>query len=350
MSEHLLYCAATGFEAARRLEAGPASHRARRLHGHSFVARARFAADTRLAAFPGGEPDALRERLAQCVAPLDYELLNTHVTAPTDEALARWLRERLAGADALGVRSAPGTGADLDRDGHAQLWRRYAFESAHRLPNVPPGHKCGRMHGHRFEVALYAAAAGADHDRLDALWAPLARELDGACLNDLPGLGNPTSELIAAWVWRRLESALPGLSRVSVQETASCGAHFDGARYRIWKTFSLDSALRLTRAPRGEARGRVHGRSLALRLHLSAPLDEVLGWTVDFGDVKERFAPVFARLDHRPLYELAALEDNDPASLLRWVRRECAGALSALERIDLYERPGCGAILAWGAP
>ncbi|MDA8107524.1 MAG: 6-carboxytetrahydropterin synthase [Betaproteobacteria bacterium] len=350
MAEQLLYCAAAGFEAARRLESLPEGHRARRLHGHSFVARARVAAPEGWAGFPGGEARALRERLARCVAPLDYALLNERLASPTDEGLARWIRERLAlaGIEALGVQSAPGTGAELDRAGRAYHWRRYAFESAHRLPNVPPGHKCGRMHGHRFQAVLRAAAPGADHDRLDALWAPLARELDGACLNDIEGLGNPTSEVIASWIWARLVPVLPELTGVTVHETASCGAHFDGARFRIWKEFALDSALRLAGAPHGDARRRIHGRNFALRLHLSGPLDAVLGWTVDFGAVKERFAPVFERLDHQPLYELPGVGDNDLASLLRWIRREAAAALPALERIDLYENPGCGAILAWG--
>ncbi len=350
MSEHLLYCAAAGFEAARKLDRLAEGNRARRLHGHSFAARVRLALPEGLARFPGDEVDALRRLLAQSVAPLEYQLLNDHLASPTDESLARWIRDRLAlpAVDELGVRSAPGTGAELDRGGRTHLWRRYAFESAHRLPNVPAGHKCGRMHGHRFEVVLHAAAAGADHDRLDALWAPLGRELGRACLNEIEGLGNPTSELIASWIWNRLEPELPVLSWVTVHETASCGAHFDGARYRIWKGMCLDSALRLARAPQGDARRRIHGHGYALRLHLDAPLDAVRGWTLDFGDVKELFAPVFARLDHQPLYELPGLKDNDPASLLRWVRRECAGALPALERIDLYESPGCGAILSWG--
>ena len=73
-----------------------------------------------------------------------------------------------------------------------------------------------------------------------------------------------------------------------------------------------------------------------------------MGWTVDFGDVKELFNPIFKDLDHRPLYELPGLEDNDVESLLRWIKKECAGLLPALNRIDLYETRGCGAILSVG--
>lgn len=357
MSERLLYSAAARFEAARELEGLAAGHRLARLHGHSFAVRLRLALPEGWAGFPGNEVDALRERLERCVAPLDYRSLNEVLASPSDASLAWWLRDRLEAPaiDRLELRSAPGAGVVLEGGDRVHAWRRYAFEAAHRLPNVAPGHKCGRMHGHRFEVVLHAltvaqhGASGDAHERLDRCWGRLARELDRACLNDIAGLGNPTSELLAGWIWARLEPELPGLSWVTVHETASCGAHFDGARYRIWKEFSLDSALRLARAPQGDARRRIHGRSLALRLHLEAPLDELLGWTVDFGDVKALFAPVFALLDHRPLYELAEVGDNDLASLLGWVKRACDGALPALERIDLYESPGCGALLAWGA-
>ena len=172
--------------------------------------------------------------------------------------------------------------------------------------------------------------------------------LDQACLNDIPGLENPTSELMASWIWQRLKPGLPELSWVTVYETATSGAHFDGRRYRIWKELTLDSSLRLAHAPAGDPRRRIHGHTYTLRLHLNAPLDEVRGWTIDFGDVKDLFTPIFQRLDHHPLHELPGLEDNDPASLARWIRDEAQPRLPQLDRIDLYETRGCGAILAWG--
>ncbi|EEW8595914.1 6-carboxytetrahydropterin synthase, partial [Escherichia coli] len=30
------------------------------------------------------------------------------------------------------------------------LFKDFTFEAAHRLPHVPQGHKCGRLHGHSF--------------------------------------------------------------------------------------------------------------------------------------------------------------------------------------------------------
>jgi 6-pyruvoyltetrahydropterin/6-carboxytetrahydropterin synthase len=355
MPERLLFAAAARFESARKIDRAPDGHRTRRLHGHGFEAKVRAALASGWSGFAGGELDQLRARLEQCVEPLDHRLLNEQLELPSDENLARWVKARLPapGIEQVGIRSAERQGADLDRDGQAHVWRRYRLEAAHRLPNVAAGHKCGRMHGHGFEVVLHArlaagqGGAGID-DRLDMAWAPIHAELDHACLNDIPGLENPTSELLASALWRRLKPSLSELSWVTVHETDTCGAHFDGRRYRIWTESSLDSAVRFKRAPEGDPRRRIHGHTFRLRLHLNAPLDDVLGWTVDFGEVKEVFRPVFLRLDHQPLYEAPGMQDNDTASLALWIKRQVQSEVPGLDRIDLFETPGCGAILSWG--
>lgn len=357
MAERLLIAAAAVFEAARQVALLPEDHRSARLHGHSFLARVRAEIPAGWASFPGGEVDELSERLRQAVAPLDYRLLNDHLPHPTDENLARWLRARLdvPGIAQVGVQSTSDEGVELDARDHAHVWRRYRFEAAHQLPNVPPGHKCGRMHGHGFEIILHAnqdlggRELGVDYDHLDSLWAPIHAQLHHACLNDIPGLENPTSELISSWVWAQLKPQLSELSWVTCYETGSSGAHFDGANYRIWKELTFDSAVRLRHAPEGDSRRRIHGHTFTLRLHLSAPLDRVMGWTIDFGDVKQLFDPIFKRLDHHPLHELEGVSDADSATLARWIRSECAPGLEALDRVDVYQTRGCGAILSWGA-
>jgi len=356
MSEQLLYTAAANFEAARRVLILPEGHRSRNFHGHSFLTEVRCALPDGWASFPGGEIEELRDKLTSTIAPLDYNDLNRELEQPTDENLARWVRARLSipGVESIGVQSTQHEGVDLDNKEHAHIWRRYVFESAHQLPNVPAGHKCGRMHGHGFEVIIHAdqdlgtSEIGVDYDHLDALWAPINSELDHACLNDIPGLKNPTSEVISNWIWQRLKPQLPELSWVTVYETASCGAHFDGQNYRIWKEMTLDSATQLRRAPEGDRRRQIHGHTYTLRLHLHAQLDELMGWTVDFGDVKQLFDPIFKRLDHHPLHEIPGLVDTDCANLARWIKSQAAPLLPQLDRIDLYETRGCGAILTWG--
>ncbi len=363
MQPHRLsFIATAGFEAARSLSSVAPEHRLRRLHGHGFRAVARVAAapdgGSPWSPFPGAEVDSLRAALQASVAPFDYRCLDDDLDHPTDEALARRVRGQLEGrlavpADTVGLHSTPEQGAELDAQGEAVVHRRYRFEAAHQLPNVPPGHKCGRMHGHGFTVTLEARISCLDissalaYDELDRIWGPLGAALQYVCLNDLPGLENPTSEWIAHWLWQRIRPELPALAAVTVGETAGSGARFDGADYRIWKDFNLDSAVRLRRAADGDGRRRIHGHSYRLRLHLAGPLDRVYGWTIDFGDVKALFAPVFDRIDHRPLYELPEVPERGSTALAAWIRAQAAGLLPQLARIDLYETPGCGVILDW---
>lgn len=350
--------ASAPFEAARKVDILPDDHRSHRLHGHSFIARirARLGAE-RWGDFPGDEPRFLESRLKNCVRELDYRYLNDIVSVPTDENLSRHILAQttdIPGVEMVGVQSTDDAGVNLDERNHAHVWRKFRFEAAHRLPNVPEGHQCGRMHGHSFEVILHAnqnigrGDMGFDFDSMATCWQVIHEQLEHACLNEIDGLENPTSEVIAAWIWRQLKPELPELSWVSVYETVTAGCHFDGESYRIWKESRFESAISLGRAPKSDRRSRVHGHSYLARLHLSGPLDDVLGWTVDYGDVKERFEPVHAALDHHRLNEVAGLRDADTISLLEWMRSELSDVLPEMDRIDLFETQGAGASLLWG--
>jgi len=352
----LYYVSGIPFEAARKVSVLPDGHRARELHGHSFLVRIRAQLPDEWASFTGAEVAELRRVAAAVVERLDYSFLNDHLATPTDENLARWIRERieLPSLDVVGIQSTSNQGADIDQDNNAHIWRRFRFEAAHKLPNVPEGHQCGRMHGHGFEVICHASQnidnqdIGVDFDHLEKIWQPIYSELNLSCLNDIPGLENPTSEMLAAWIWARLKPKLAELSWITIYETTTAGCHFDGKNYRIWKEFRFESALRLTSAPKTDRRQQLHGHSYLSRLHLTAPLDQVMGWTVDYGDVKQLFKPAYNKLDHNFLNEIMGLEDGNIASILYWMQNQLIDVLPALDRIDLYETPGCGAVLSWG--
>lgn len=115
------------------------------------------------------------------------------------------------------------------------IFKKFTIEAAHRLPNVPTGHKCSRLHGHSFQVELQVSgdvdpAMGWVQDFADvkAAFQPFYEQLDHHYLNEIEGLENPTSENLARWIWHKLKPALPQLARVIVHETCTSGAIYNG--------------------------------------------------------------------------------------------------------------------------
>jgi 6-pyruvoyltetrahydropterin/6-carboxytetrahydropterin synthase len=116
-----------------------------------------------------------------------------------------------------------------------EIFKEFTFEAAHRLPNVPEGHKCARIHGHSFHVTIFARGAVADDTgwvmdfaELKEKFDPILKMLDHYYLNDIEGLDNPTSENIARWIWQKLDPTLPLLNRIQIKETCTSGCIFYG--------------------------------------------------------------------------------------------------------------------------
>lgn len=115
-----------------------------------------------------------------------------------------------------------------------EIFKEFTFEAAHRLPNVPEGHKCSRLHGHSYRVEVHVTGDVAegtgwvmDFADIKEAFAPLHDKLDHQYLNEVKGLENPTSEVLARWIWDRLEAVLP-LSAVLVRETCTSGCVYRG--------------------------------------------------------------------------------------------------------------------------
>lgn len=115
------------------------------------------------------------------------------------------------------------------------VFKDFHFEAAHRLPHVPEGHKCARLHGHSFQVRLYVRGEidprtgwVLDFADIKAAFKPILDQLDHYYLNDIPGLDNPTSENVARWIWAQTRSVLPLLSGVEVRETCTSGCIYRG--------------------------------------------------------------------------------------------------------------------------
>jgi 6-pyruvoyltetrahydropterin/6-carboxytetrahydropterin synthase len=118
-----------------------------------------------------------------------------------------------------------------------EIFKIFTIEAAHRLPNVPAGHKCGRLHGHSFRIEIRIRGELVepegwvmDFADLKAAFQPIFDRLDHNYLNDIPGLENPTSERLAEWLWEQLAPRLPQLSEIIVHETCTAGARYRGPR------------------------------------------------------------------------------------------------------------------------
>ena len=109
-----------------------------------------------------------------------------------------------------------------------ELKQHFQIESARFLPHLPASHPCSRMHGHSFKIVLTLVGDldpkigwVIDYNDIQALMKPLLDKIDHHVLNEVEGLENPTSELLAKWVYAHAKKSLPQLVRVSIAETPS---------------------------------------------------------------------------------------------------------------------------------
>lgn len=116
-----------------------------------------------------------------------------------------------------------------------ELFKDFSIEAAHHLPNVPPDHKCRRLHGHSFQVRIHVsgdvdADTGwvMDFADIKEAFKPVHEQLDHRYLNEIKGLENPTSENLAKWIWDALAGQLPLLSKIEIRETCTSGCVYRG--------------------------------------------------------------------------------------------------------------------------
>ena len=112
-----------------------------------------------------------------------------------------------------------------------ELIKTYKFDAAHRLPFAGETHKCSNMHGHSWKVEICVKGEVCrekgwfiDYSQINSAWKPIDAILDHSVLNEIDGLENPTSEILAGWLWDKLVTQLPGLSSITIyeSETSRC--------------------------------------------------------------------------------------------------------------------------------
>lgn len=115
------------------------------------------------------------------------------------------------------------------------IYKQFTFDSAHFLPGVPEGHKCANMHGHTYMLTVFIEGEPdeksgwiIDYAELKNTVLQVVSRLDHHLLNDVPGLENPTSEILSVWLWNKIKPLIPGLKRIELKETPTAGVIYEG--------------------------------------------------------------------------------------------------------------------------
>jgi len=123
------------------------------------------------------------------------------------------------------------------------VFLEYSIDCAHFLPNVPEGHKCGTMHGHRYEIRLEVAGVPAkasgwiiDYTEIKEIADPVIMALDHQTLNTVLGLENPTCENLVGHILQGtyiLNSLAERKRKNETDNWSNCAFCSEKAR-RVW--------------------------------------------------------------------------------------------------------------------
>ncbi|MCH2022547.1 MAG: 6-carboxytetrahydropterin synthase QueD [Saprospiraceae bacterium] len=116
-----------------------------------------------------------------------------------------------------------------------KIFKKFTFDSAHFLPNVPDGHKCKAIHGHTYQLTIFIEGKLIkdlewvhDFAQIKRIMDPIIGIVDHKLLNEIKGLENPTCENIAIWLWNKIKVEIPMLSKIELNETPTSGVIYEG--------------------------------------------------------------------------------------------------------------------------
>ena len=116
-----------------------------------------------------------------------------------------------------------------------ELKQHFQIESARYLPNLDKNHPCSNMHGHSFKIILSLIGPVdpkigwvMDYHEITKVMNPILNLLDHKVLNTVPGLENPTSELLAKWLFEKVKVQIPQLKSVNISETPNTECVYSG--------------------------------------------------------------------------------------------------------------------------
>ncbi len=101
--------------------------------------------------------------------------------------------------------------------------------------------------------------------------------------------------------------------------------------------FRFESAHFLPNVPEDHKCRRLHGHSCTVEVEVKGPLDEQMGWYVDYSVIKAAIAPVRDQLDHYCLNDIEGLSNPTSEHLAVWIWRRLIQDLPGLHCVAVHE-------------
>ncbi len=108
-------------------------------------------------------------------------------------------------------------------------------------------------------------------------------------------------------------------------------------KVELKKSFQFEAAHSLPHLPAGHKCARLHGHSFKVELTVEGPVNEKLGWLVDYAELSDVFRPAWEKLDHRYLNEIEGLENPTSENIARWIWNEIQPQIPLLTTIEVAE-------------
>ncbi len=96
-------------------------------------------------------------------------------------------------------------------------------------------------------------------------------------------------------------------------------------KVELVRTFYAEAAHR--NAEGGPAQQRLHGHSYRVDVVVRGEATSPYGWLMDYGELKQRFAPIYAAIDHRYLNDSLGLDAPTLPRVRAWIAARAAEAI-----------------------
>ncbi len=107
--------------------------------------------------------------------------------------------------------------------------------------------------------------------------------------------------------------------------------------FELSQSFTIESARFLPHLPQEHPCSRIHGHSFLIRLIIRGPVDQKIGWVMDYSDIQKAMEPILKLTDHQQLNKVQGLENPTTETLCQWIYNKLKNQLPLLHQVEIKE-------------